>query len=197
MYGKSSRSAGATSGYRQKGRGGYGDGDDDDYGGSGGSAGDGYGETAQRQAKRINRFQLTAEQLFATPPCRGATYVIMTLVVFWFVGIIYGAVRFSRAARDVGSVDDLEDLGAALRLIAQDREAQGSLVILGMFVGAMVIMWLYLGVVVLYKTIVHRKGVYLWMKRLEQTNGEDRKLYIARQQARYERMAAKFGGDRR
>ena len=100
--------------------------------------------------------------------------IIVSLSICWFVGLVIGAVMFTNDSRDIGDIKDLEDMGDAIAMIGRDKKAQGSLVVLALFVGSMVFMWLYLGVVVLYNTIINKKGIYLWMKRLEVHNEADR-----------------------
>ncbi|ETN38555.1 uncharacterized protein HMPREF1541_06591 [Cyphellophora europaea CBS 101466] len=147
-------------------------------------------DTAERQASRIVQLRKSAEQLFKTTPCTGATYIIMTLITFWFIGVIYGAAKFSAASSNIPSVKDLDDLGDAMVLISHDKTAQGYLVVLVLFVFSLAFMWMYLGVVVLYNTVINEKGLWTWMKEAEAKNEGERQLYKDKMQLKANKMEA-------
>ena len=154
-------------------------------------------ETAERQASRIGALRQTAEQLFRTTPCTGATYIILTLMLFWFIGILYGGVKFAASSSKVGSVDDLESLGEAMLAISQSQETQGWVVVIALFAMSLVFSMVYLMVIVLYNTIVNKKGPWRYMKASEVSNGQKRMQYKASMVAKGERLVREYQSDTR
>jgi hypothetical protein len=123
--------------------------------------------------------------------------IIGTLMALWIPGIIAGAVMFTRDANGVGDVKELKSISDALAMIGRNKRAQGSLVVLAMFMGAFAFMAVYLGVVVVYYGIVNRKGLFLTMKRKEVENDTDRKQVKKRRAARGWALIAENTGDTR
>jgi hypothetical protein len=98
----------------------------------------------QRQKGNLSRYHDTFARVHASTPCSGATYIIATLIVFWFIGVVFGAVKFTAANRDVPDVKNVDDLSSAMTLIGQNSKALSWLVLLGLFVGALAFCFVYL-----------------------------------------------------
>jgi hypothetical protein len=101
-------------------------------------------EMRERQRSTMSKYPDTFARLHATTPCSGATYIIMTLVCFWFIGVVVGAVKFTAANRAVPDVKDVDDLSSAMTLIGKNSKALSWLVCLGVFVGALAFCFVYL-----------------------------------------------------
>ncbi|KPI39825.1 uncharacterized protein AB675_3523 [Cyphellophora attinorum] len=150
---------------------------------------------AQRDARYAEEsgYTKTKEQLFKTTPCTGAMYIILTLLSLETAGVIFLAVKFTAAHSKIPNRKNISNLGDAMNLIGDNTEAGAWMVGLTMYLMAWCFHAVYLVVVVGYNMMINNKGVFGFMKRMEEKNRKERIEYGEKKVREAEKIIAEFG----